>query len=181
MQTSSKIKALWIAVTMLAVLNVTTIGTIVYHNQQEREEIDNIVISPDEPPISGRYFRQQLDFDNSQMDVFRGANQKFRRSASDFIISIERQKELLFAELQSAEPDRENIVTISAQIGSMHARLKEATAEFYMTLSAVCDAQQKESMKTIFTPLFRQTPNIGASRGQGHEQRHGYGRDSINQ
>lgn len=168
MQTNNKIRNLWIAVVMLLVLNLTTIGTIIYRDLREREESDNILMSPDMPPVNGRYFRQRLNFDDYQMQVFRDANQKFRRSANDLISDISRQKELLFIELQSTSPNSGSIEAISAQIGSMHAQLKEATAEFYLTLNAVCDAEQKEKMKTVFAPLFRETPNIGVNRGHGH-------------
>lgn len=173
MQTNSKIRNLRIAVFMLLALNLATIATIVYHNRQEGKEIDNIVISPGTQPVNGRYFRQHLGFDNNQMQVFRDANQRFRRSANDLIGNINRQKELLFIELQSAEPDPDKIRAISEQIGLKHAQLKEATAEFYITVNAVCNAEQKEKMKTLFVPLFQETPNTGAGHGNGNGYRHG--------
>lgn len=167
---NNKIKNLWIAVIMLLVLNLTTIGTILYHNYTEQNNTDNIWISPDIQPINGKYFRQQLNFDDRQMEVFRSANHKLRQHANDLIRNIDAQKELLFIELQSQEPNYENIKEISSQIGSLHAQLKVATAEFYITVNSVCNQQQKENMKDLFSPLFRETPNTGNGRGHGNRR-----------
>lgn len=168
MQTNSKVKWLWVAIILLLVLNLTTIGTIIYHSWQESDAAESIIVEPDSQPLNGKYFRQELGFDSNQVEVFRIANRKFRQEANEIIRSINMQKELLFSELQQAQPNTETVGIISDRIGQLHAQLKKVTADFYIELNKCCTPEQKEKLKTIFTPLFRESPHTGSSRGHGH-------------
>lgn len=158
---------LWLAVALLAMLNATTVGTIIYHNMQDGDDEVSIVLEPDAPPLNGRYFKQVLGFDSQQMEVFRASNRSFRSQANGIVSTINAQKESLFAELQRPAPDTSRINKIAEEIGRSHTALKRATAQFYLSLSHVCSAQQKGKLEAIFTPLFRETPTSGGCGGNG--------------
>lgn len=163
---TNKTKILWWVIALLAILNITTIATIVVHNNNEREaEMDQAIqIEPNAQPINGKYFRHELGFDNEQMEVFRQSNRTFRHKANRIVVDIDTQKELMFQELQAANPDTVKLHTFSQQIGLLHTELKDATMQFYLSLNAICDKEQKEKMKEIFTPLFI---NIPVKNGEG--------------
>lgn len=180
MQKNNTIKTLWIAVVLLLVLNLTTIGTIIYHNSKETD-LENIYIEPDMPPLNGMYFRKELNFDENQLDAFRNANHHFRPKANEIVLNIDKEKERLFRELQSNHPDSEIIKEISLQIGMLHAELKESTAQFYLSLFKVCNEDQKNKLKNVFSPLFKDSSGCGGGRGCGNGRQHRHGQGNRNQ
>ena len=158
---NNKIKILWWIIALLAILNITTIATIVVHNYNENKKTDteaSIIVEPGTQPINGRYFRHELGFDDNQMEVFRQSHRAFHQQANHIIASIHLQKELMFKELQTENPDTAKLNMISKEIGLLHTQLKEETVKFYMSLAKVCSIEQKEKMKEIFTPLFINLP-----------------------
>lgn len=177
---TNKNQRLWIVIVFLSLLNVATIGTIVYNNRKVNTEEENIVFEPNTQPINGMYFSQTLGFDNSQMEVFRQSSRSFRRNANQIIISINGCKEELFGELQAEQPDTAKMKDISREIGSLHAELKEATINFYIELNKVCKPGQKDKLKTVFVPLFRKTPILGAGCGHGIGRGRGCGNGNRN-
>lgn len=171
---TNKTKILWIVITFLAVLNIATIATIIYNNRQVKTEDENIVFEPDTQPLNGMYFKQTLGFDNHQMEVFRQSSRAFRQNANQIIGSINRSKEELFIELQAEQPDTVRLKEISKEIGVLHAELKDATVNFYLELNSVCNPEQKNKLKAVFVPLFRETPlqgGHGGNNGRGHGRR----------
>lgn len=155
---ANKTKILGWVIILLAVLNITTIITIVVHNNDDKNAEESILVEPDTAPINGRYFRHELGFDNDQMKVFRQCNKTFRHQANQIVADIYKQKVLMFDELQRTDPDTIKLDAIAKKIGLLHAELKKATGQYYLSLNCVCDARQKEKMKEIFTPLFINLP-----------------------
>lgn len=151
----NKTNILWFTVGLLAILNATTIITMMYHNNVDMQEI---VIEPDAVSINGRYFRQKLGFDDNQMDGFRTANRTFRQNAGVIVDDIEIEKVAMFKELTSENPSQENIDNISVRIGELHKQLKDATATFYLSLKSICTKEQQIELQSVFAPLFRTSP-----------------------
>lgn len=167
---TNNIKILWLVIALLAILNLTTISVIVYHNIQEwNVSNESILFEPDSPPLNGAYFRNQFGFNNSQMEAYRTTHRRFRHSANTIIAEINERKRAMFDELQRTEPDRGKLDELADSIGILHAELKKETVNFYLTLSEVCDEVQKQKLKEIFVPLFKDTPvqNNGQDRGYG--------------
>lgn len=155
----NKTKILWWIIALLAVFNMATLTTIFVHNYNEKANAEkSIIIEPGTNLLNGRYFRRELGFDDKQMDVFRQSHRIFHREADQTVTSINIQKELMFKELQSKNPDTIKLNTISKEIGLLHTQLKEATVQFYLSLAKVCNTEQKEKMNEIFTPLFIELP-----------------------
>lgn len=178
------VKILWWAIALLVVLNLTTIGTILLRNRESSS--DNIAIVLDEnrqSPLTGRYFRQTLGFDDAQMNHFREAHRTFQYAANDLIFGMDSLKNEMFKELNSPTPDTIRLNELSEQVGSRHAELKKITNAFYLQLKTVCDSAQCEQLQQAFLPLFRDgTVNWGRgyqwndSTGSGQGNRHRYGR-----
>ena len=179
-------KILWFAVALLIILNLATIGTILYRNQQNKD--DNLAIVLDENqqnPLAGRFFRQELGFNDAQMEVFREANREFQYIANDLIFEIDSLKREMFEELNKPQSDSMRLNSLSAHLGSHHTELKNITNNFYLKIKSVCDSSQCEQLQRAFLPLFRDgtAANIGrgynrndsTARGQGYRHRYGRG------
>ncbi|MDD2589393.1 MAG: hypothetical protein PHO13_05640 [Fermentimonas sp.] len=172
---------LWV-IALLVMLNLTIIGTILIRNRENSS--DNIAIILDETrqtPLTGRYFRQTLGFNDAQMNVFRDAHRTFQYRANDLIYGMDSLKNEIFAELNKQTPDTLRLNNLSEQVGNHHAELKKITNVFYLQLKTVCDSTQCEQLQQAFLPLFRDgniTPGRGYqwndSIGSGQEKRHHY-------
>lgn len=151
-----KITILTWAVVLLAVMNAATIATIIYHNYNERRQAEGAAINTGygSNPLNGKFFRQQLGFDEKQMDVFREANSHFRPAAFTITAAIDSLKGEMFAVLQKTMPDTGRLANLSVEIGNMHSSLKAATCQFYLQLKKVCTAQQLTKLDEAFRPLF---------------------------
>lgn len=177
-------KILWWVIALLVVLNLTTIGTILFRNRENSS--DNIAIVLDENqqnPLTGRFFRQTLGFDDAQMALFREAHRSFQYRANDLIFEMDSLKNEMFEELNSAAPDTLRLNDLSDHVGIHHAELKKITNDFYLRLKTICDSTQCEQLQQAFLPLFRDgTLNRGRSyqwndsTGTVPGSRHRYGR-----
>lgn len=164
---------IWLVV-LLLVMNAVTIGTILYHNYQERQAASASLILPGggggPNPLNGRFLRQELGFDWSQMDSFRKLNQNFRPKAMDISFQIDSLKELMFEKMQEPQPDSLGIETLADQVGALHKELKSETFRFYEQLRRICRDDQKARLKDIFRPLFvneTMGPSYGPRNGRG--------------
>lgn len=65
------VKILWWVIALLVMLNVTIIGTILLRSRESSSDTIAIVLDENrQNPLTGRYFRQTLGFDDAQMDIF---------------------------------------------------------------------------------------------------------------
>ncbi|MEL7600493.1 MAG: hypothetical protein AAGU18_10395 [Proteiniphilum sp.] len=178
------VKILWWVIALLVVLNLTTIGTILLRNRENSSDNTAIVLDENrQNPLTGRYFRQTLGFDDAQMNIFREAHRSFQYRANDLIFGMDSLKNEMFAELNSSTPDTIRLNDLSEKLGSHHAELKKITNAFYLQLKKACDSAQCEQLQRTFLPLFRDgTVNRSRgnqwndSTGSGRGNRHRYGR-----
>lgn len=151
-----KVTILTWAVVLLVIMNVATITTIIYHNYNERRPADGVIIntSAASNPLNGRFFSQQLGFDETQMNEFRDANSHFRPAAFEITGEIDSLKGEMFTALHKTFPDSILLNRLSDEIGILHSKLKRETYQFYMRLKKVCTAQQLSELDKAFRPLF---------------------------
>jgi hypothetical protein len=140
----------------VAVLNLSTIAAVVYHHIREEQGLSGISLDAQgENCLNGRYFRQQLGFNDEQMKVFREANQHFQPLAQDIVQRLDTLRNEAFVLLNTSDPDKQRLQDISAEIGTLHAKLKNATNSYYLSLRAVCSPQQAQKLQQAFIPLFQ--------------------------
>lgn len=180
-------KILWFVVALLLILNLATIGTIIYHNKQHKDDDLAIVLDANQQnPLTGRFVRRELGFDDEQMDIFRQANRSFHIVANNLLYEMDSLKVEMFEELNKEAPDTLKLQELSQHIGMHHVKLKDITNQYYLKLKSVCDSGQCEQLKEAFQPLFRDgTINVGrgygrdsadCDQGRGQGQGRGYGR-----
>lgn len=165
----NKTNKIWIwLVVLLVVLNLTTVGTILYHHWKEREDDRVTVLSEEgEVRLTGRYFRQTLGFNDRQMEAFRLANREFQPQAARLIIRMDSIKIEMFKELNNAQPDSTKLNYLSELLGRQHAELKKITNRFYLNMKSVCDSSQCAQLQQLFLPLYYDE-NIHSRRGYRH-------------
>ncbi|MEN6619357.1 MAG: hypothetical protein ABFC28_07675 [Rikenellaceae bacterium] len=173
MKTDKINKTLFWTVILLAILNITTLATIFYDNYKKTVPEESIVIDTNSSPLNGRMFREKLNFDDNQMSKFREHSREFRSRANEIIVNMNILKVSLFNELQKTHPDRVRTKEISDSIGMAHSNLKEATVDFYLNLKECCNQNQKESLKTMFSPLFEERDHQNMEGKGGSGRRHG--------
>ncbi len=176
MTKDQKYKILYWAVILLALLNVSTIVTILISSDNPAPE-DTIIIDPESSPLSGRYLRSELGFSNKQMDFYREESREFRHRANDIIHNLNLYKQKLYEEIHSPDPSRSNTKLYSDSIGIAHSQLKQVTTDFYLKLRDNCTPDQKQRLHEIFAPLFRDNPSM---RGSGSGRGHRYGQPQQN-
>jgi Spy/CpxP family protein refolding chaperone len=149
------------ALVLLVILNVATIGTILYHKYQSTPVSNNIAINTgvEVNMLNGQFFRQTLGFNDVQLDAFRDINQMFRPTARMLTYRIDSLKNEMFSALQKESPDTVRLNTMSTQIGELHGRLKYETYHFYLDLKKICTPAQSAELEKAFQPLFK-TENI---------------------
>ena len=145
----------WLVV-LLLVLNAVTIGTIIYHQRQEKKGASDISIgsTAGTNPLNGRFFRQEMGFNSQQMEVFRELNQSFRPASMEITFRIDSLKGLMYNQLTQAKSDSLQLHQLSDEIGALHSQLKKETVLFYLRLKEICDPQQQQQLAEVFKPLF---------------------------
>lgn len=145
----------WLVV-LLLVLNAVTIGTIIYHQRQEKKAASDITIGGNAGTnsLNGRFFRQEMGFNSQQMEVFRELNQAFRPASMEITYRIDSLKELMYDQLTRVKSDSLQLQQLSDEIGGLHSQLKKETVLFYMRLKEICDPDQQQQLAEVFKPLF---------------------------
>lgn len=170
----NKITVLRWIIALLIVLNASTIATIIYHNAHEKAILEDVPLDIDgQSMLNGRFMRQNVGFDDQQMNQFRRDKQQFQPEANEIIFSIERLKSELFVELNKPKPDPNKINEFSDQIGNLHADLKKKTSFFYLQLRQICHKEQDSLIVKTFQPLFNNSSSFSPGQG-GFRHRHGH-------
>jgi len=172
MKTEIKYKILYWAVIFLALLNISTIATILINNRNPVNEEESIIIDPESSPLSGKYLKSELNFDQSQLEFYRNESREFRHSANGAINSLNSYKSKLSQEIHKETPNRDKTKLYSDSIGIAHAHLKEITTDFYLKLRHNCTPEQATKLEKIFEPLFKDNPTMQGA-GNGHGNRRG--------
>lgn len=162
---------IWIIV-ILAVLNISTIGTIVYRryfsensfrNNSFRNNI-NHKNKFDENKIPdrhlGRFFRDELDLSREQHEQFRYFRRKYHRQA--YIIKSEMQSKRndIMRELSKEVSDTLCLQNIADEIGGLHIEIKHLTFKYYLEMKSICDDKQKEKLFKIFNKMANKNADI---------------------
>lgn len=142
---------------LLLLMNIATIATILYHRYAEKKQEEMVSISlpgGNQHNLNGRYLRQQLGFDDAQMEGFRAVNRSYRPQAAQLTFTIDSLKNEMFAELNNARPDTVKLTMLSQKIGTMHGELKAVTFRYCMHVKKIGVGHQQQEIQKIFAPLF---------------------------
>jgi Spy/CpxP family protein refolding chaperone len=173
MHIEDKNKFLTWALVVLTLLNLCTIGTIIYHIITEKNEMSK---SSERyaSPLNGRDFMETLDFTHEQKEQFHLMNNSFRASVREINEELDLQKNSLFAELRKENTDTVACNRISDEIGVLHKELKVKTYRFYLDVKKICRADQQGKLNDVFAPIFNFDGRLESRHGRKsrHAGRH---------
>lgn len=174
MKAELKIRLLTYGVVGLGLLTISMLWAFFFHTRNESSD-DSVQLEFYSVQMTGRDFRDLLNFSPDQMDRFRGINNDFRKAASSINVSLDQARNTMFFELKEESPDMERCRQLSAEIGKLHTELKVKTCEFYLQTREICDPEQLEELEKLFIPIFTSTGGFGYGRGHGQGQGQGPG------
>jgi len=175
MKTENRNRWMVWAIVVLAILNITTLVTFIYHKNQaiEREiaAIPDPVKSETESMLySGRYFREELNLSKEQMVRFSQFNPEFRQDARAINIKLAEKRHEMLVEMAEKNSDRNKLNLLSDSIGYLHAELKKITFMYYLNFKSICSQEQQKKLEQLFGEVFNSDTQIlqnGAGRQGG--------------
>jgi len=168
---TNKNKILIRIIVLLAVLNLTTIISILHHRYKDKQAAETVIVTGEgQNPLSGRFFMQEIGFDNEQMEQFRQINRNFKPKSNHIIWQMDSVKILIFDELNKQSVDTVRLQQLNTRFGELHAELKDETNMYYLKLKEISNAEQTEKLKNAFKPLFYQE-NVANRGGRGFGRR----------
>jgi len=173
----------WIIV-ILALMNIATIVTVIYNRNKANSEVTVESARQSQSPVlpmkySGRYFRDQLGFNNDQMSRFVEFNPAFRENVKNINIELDLLRDQMLSEMAAEKCDSIKLGLLSDSIGYLHANLKKVTYEYYLDIKNICDKQQQEKLKELFSGMFASDFRKGRY-GRGSQQGRQHGRQFNN-
>ncbi len=177
---SEKNKILVWIIVLLAIFNLATIVSILLHIQKDKKAAETVITTGEgQNPLSGRFFMQELGFDQEQIECFRQINREFKPKTNQIIWQMDSLKWVIFEELNRQQVDSARLQQLNARFGELHAKLKDETCTYYLKLKEISDSNQVEKLQTAFEPLFYQENSAlhgrGYGRGYGKGNGRGYG------
>lgn len=145
-----------------------------YHKQQDKkaaQKQQQQVEMPSEQRT--RFFREQLNLRQDQMDIFRELNRNYNRSARRVSNELESLRIKMVEEMGLESPNQEQLDSISVNIGNLHADLKKLTIQYYLDMKEVCDENQQQKLNEIFLTVSKSKEDVslpqrgGRGRGRG--------------
>jgi hypothetical protein len=179
MITENKYKLMIWAIVILAVLNLSTLGSLLYHQYKSAGKTVSLEsfqkqLEADSEKYSGRYFRDQLNLDMGQMNQFREFNPVFRQHARAITMELGELRKQMLVEMAAKSSDTAWLNSLSDSIGSLHAGLKKLTFNYYLQIKNICNDEQQKKLEKIFAEIFTNDAAMGyPGRGMGRGSMHG--------
>ncbi len=172
------------AIIVLVIINLSTLITIAYHQRQSNESeasaaADSKQLEENADNFNGRFFRNQLNFSDEQMEKFRQINPLFRPKVRDVTVELAQKRQQMLQEMSSANCDTIRLNALSDSIGYLHSNLKKLTYRYYLEIKGICNNEQQKNLEHLFNDLFNNDVSV-SSPGQGGPHGRQYGRKFKN-
>ena len=161
MKSYNKDILIWLIV-ILAVTNLSTVGTIIYRAYFQQNAIQYNSSEQTEIPDNhlGRFFRNELNLSFEQHQQFRDFRQKFHTKANIITNEMQVKRNEMMYELEKEKPDTVYLNAFAKEIGNLHEDLKQLTFEYYFNMKSICNDEQKEKLFLIFNAMTNEKAEI---------------------
>lgn len=163
------------AVIVLALMNLATVGTIIYHVETDEKTNDTIQLMVNDFKLNNNIITQTLGLTASQSSDCKMVLNEFRQSVREIHTGLNMNRAGLFVELQKDKPDTLVCNRFSREIGVLHQDLKMETSRFYLQLKNICPSENEENLHQLLAPLFYSENSFGQAGGRQHRFRGGRG------
>lgn len=180
MKTDSNNRWMVWAIIVLAIMNITTLVTVIYHRYHIGETInvpvpDKVQSESASIKYSGRYFRDQLGLNKEQMIKFAEFNPVFRQGVRTINFELAEKRHRMLIGMAEKNCDTNRLNTLSDSIGYLHASLKKLTYMYYLNFKNICNKQQQEKLEKLFGEMFTSDVQMGQN-GNGGPNGRRYGK-----
>lgn len=162
---------IWIIVVLLAT-NLSMGISFLYHKQQDKKFIEQQEEVAIEVPSQRRtrFFREQLNLRQDQVDIFRELNRNYNRTAWRVTHQLEALRVEMIRELGKENPREKTLESISEQIGELHTNLKKETIDYYLQMKEVCNEEQQIKLNEIFMSMLKKKEDVSLPKYGRHNQ-----------
>ena len=152
---------IWIIVILIAT-NLSMGISFLYHKQQDKKFMEQLEEAAIDVPSERRtrFFREQLNLGQDQMDIFRELNRDYNKTAWQVTHQLETLRAEMVRELGKENPKEKRLDSISKQIGELHTNLKKETIDYYMQMKEVCNDEQKVKLNEIFMSMLKKKDDV---------------------
>lgn len=159
---------IWIVVILLAT-NISMVVSIYYHKANERTQLSQSKETLKMPAQQRtRFFKEQLNLQAGQLEIFRTLNRKFNPVAHGISDQLELLRIEMVKELGKENSDPETLDSISGNIGKLHSELKDRTIEYYLQMKEVCTIDQQKKLNVIFMSVLKENEDVSLpKKGSG--------------
>jgi Spy/CpxP family protein refolding chaperone len=156
---------IWIIVILVAT-NLSTIGSFYYHRMTEAKTPEAKQESQSAIPGEqrARFFRDQLNLNDEQLDQFRDINRTFNRTARGIETNLVQLREDLIKELGTQNPDSTRLDQMAIEVGNNHRELKQVTTTFYLDMKKICTPEQQVKLHEIFQSMLNKDNQVNLPR-----------------
>ncbi|RIH65979.1 periplasmic heavy metal sensor [Mariniphaga sediminis] len=152
---------IWVVVILLAT-NLSMGVSFLYHKQQDKKVTEKVEKANIEMPAQQRtrFFREQLNLEPGQLEVFRELNRDFNRTAWQINRQLESLRIEMVMEMGEKDPDKQKLEAISKEVGQLHTQLKNKTIDYYLEMKGVCTEEQQQKLKELFLSVLRKNEDV---------------------
>ena len=152
---------IWIIVVLLAT-NLSMGISFLYHKQQDNMFVEQLEEAAIEVPSERRtrFFREQLNLGQDQMDTFRELNRNYNQTAWRVTHQLEGLRAEMIKELGKENPREKTLDSISKKIGELHTKLKKETIVYYLQMNEVCNEEQQIKLNEIFMSMLKKKEDV---------------------
>lgn len=163
---------IWVIVILVAT-NLSMGISFVYHKQQDKKFVEQLEEAAIKVPSEKRtrFFRNQLNLDFEQVNIFRELNREFNRTAWQITHQLETLRIVMVRELGKENPNEKTLGSISKNMGELHTKLKKETIDYYLQMKEVCNDEQQIKLNEIFISMLKKNEDVSLP---------GFGRRNIN-
>jgi len=164
---------IWIIV-ILAVTNISTVGTIFYHIHKQEIVLQKPDIRQAQAPDRrfGKLLREELKLTREQQAQFMKYRQQFHSRANVITDKMQVNRDEFMAELGKKNTDTAYLNELSIEIGQLHTDLKHLTYGYYLNMKNICNDDQQEKLFIVFNKMIRRDGRISMPRKRpGHFQK----------
>ena len=151
----------WIIAVLLAT-NLSMGISFLYHKQQDKKFMEQQEEAAIEVPSERRtrFFREQLNLGQDQIDTFRELNRNYNKTAWRVTHQLEVLRAEMVREMGKETPREKTLESISEQIGKLHTNLKKETIDYYMQMKEVCNEEQQIKLNEIFMSMLKKKEDV---------------------
>jgi Spy/CpxP family protein refolding chaperone len=152
---------IWVIV-ILAATNLSMGLSFLYHKQQDKKLAEQTEQEAIELPAQQRtrFFREQLNLQPQQVEIFRDLNRNFNRTAWQINHRLESLRIEMVTEVGKSTPDKKRLKEISNEIGALHTEVKNETIDYYLEMKAICNEEQQKKLNEIFISVLQKNEDV---------------------